>query len=336
MAYEFIIYEKKDHVAYITLNRPDRRNAISPPMQLELWDALHDFRDDPDAWVAILTGAGDRAFCAGADLKWSAENPGEPLPWKRDYRSDPERVGSAGNLPTELWKPIIAAVNGYAVGGGMEMTLHCDVIIASDNAQFGVPEIRQAGGLPGGGGMLHLPRQVPYRVAMWMILSGEFMSAEYMHSVGYVNEVVPQDRLMETAERYARTLCGNPPDSRAGRQGGGAARVGPAHRLPPNGLAVPVGRHYGAYALLRGCTGVPPRLARETKAGIPQQVAQQPLPATGEGRSEEECMTEIVQPANSRQQPPPPLGTCGCWRWGRMWESFAARCWRTWGPSSPA
>ena len=211
MGYEFIIYEKKEHLAYITLNRPDRRNAISPPMQLELWDALHDFRDDPDAWVAILTGAGDRAFCAGADLKWSAENPGEPLPWKRDYRSDPERVGSAGNLPTEIWKPLIAAVNGYAVGGGMEMTLHCDVIIASDSAQFGVPEIRQAGGLPGGGGMLHLPRQVPYRVAMWMILSGEFMSAQYMHSVGYVNEVVPQEKLMETAERYARTLCGNPP-----------------------------------------------------------------------------------------------------------------------------
>ena len=124
-------------------------------------DALHDFSDDPDVWVAILTGAGDRAFCAGADLKWGSENPGEPLPWRQNYQSDPERIGSAGNLPTEIWKPLIAAVNGYAVGGGMEITLHCDIIIASDNAQFGVPEIRQAGGLPAGAVCCTFPGRSP-------------------------------------------------------------------------------------------------------------------------------------------------------------------------------
>jgi crotonobetainyl-CoA hydratase len=211
MAYEFIIYDKKDHVAYITLNRPESRNAINPPMQVELWDALIDFREDPDSWVAILTGAGDRAFCAGADLKWRTQHPDETPPWKPNYKSDPDKVGPAGTLPTEIWKPLIAAVNGFAVGGGMEVTLNCDIVIASETAQFGVPEIRHAGGYPGGGGILHLPRQVPYKVAMWMLLSGEFMSARYMHSVGYVNEVVPPDRLAETAERYARVLCGNPP-----------------------------------------------------------------------------------------------------------------------------
>jgi crotonobetainyl-CoA hydratase len=211
MAYEFIIYEKKDRIAYLTLNRPDRLNAIDPPMQLELWDALIDFRNDPDAWVAILTGAGERAFCAGNDLRWRSEHPGEQTPWSGSYKSNPERPGPVGSLPTEIWKPMIAAVNGYAVGGGMEITLHCDIVIASEHAQFGVPEIRNVGGFPGGGGIYRLPRQVPYKVAMWMLLSGEFMPAQYMHSVGYVNEVVAPDRLMETAERYARVLCGNPP-----------------------------------------------------------------------------------------------------------------------------
>ena len=98
---------------------------------------------------------------------------------------------------------MIAAVNGYAVGGGMEITLHCDVVIASESAQFGVPEIRNIGGFPGGGGIHRLSRQLPYKVAMWMLLSGEFMSAAYMHSVGYVNEIVPSEDLMQTAQRYA-------------------------------------------------------------------------------------------------------------------------------------
>ncbi len=212
MAYEHIIYEKKeDHLAYITLNRPDRLNAIDPPMQLELWDALLDFKRDPDAWVVILTGEGDGAFCAGNDLKWRSEHPGETTPWGPNYRSDPEKPGPIGTLPTELWKPMIAAVNGFAVGGGMEITLHCDIVIASENAQFGVPEIRNVGGFPGGSGIYRLPRQVPYKVAMWMLMSGEFMSAKYMHTIGYVNEVVPAEKLMETAERYARTICECPP-----------------------------------------------------------------------------------------------------------------------------
>ena len=125
--------------------------------------------------------------------------------------SDPVRPGPVGSLPTQFWKPIVAAVEGYAVGGGMEITLHCDVVIASESAQFGVPEIRNIGGFPGGGGIHRLSRQLPYKVAMWMLLSGEFMSAAYMHSVGYVNEIVPSEDLMQTAQRYAETLCENPP-----------------------------------------------------------------------------------------------------------------------------
>lgn len=211
MGFQYLVYEKKSHVACITFNRPESRNAIHPPMQLELWDALLDFKNDPDLWVAILTGAGDRAFCAGNDLKWRSQHPEEPLPWGPNYQSNPEKPGPVGSLPTELWKPLIAAVNGYAVGGGMEITLHCDVVIASENAQFGVPEVRNVGSFPGGGGIFRLPRQVPYKIAMWMLLSGQYMSARYMHSIGYVNEVVPADRLMETAERYANILCENPP-----------------------------------------------------------------------------------------------------------------------------
>jgi enoyl-CoA hydratase/carnithine racemase len=211
MAYEFLLFEKRDHMAFITFNRPESRNAIHPPMQLELWEALRHVRQDPDAWVVILTGAGDRAFCAGMDLKWRTQHPGEPMPWGPNYQSNPHTPGPVGTLPTEFWKPIIAAVNGFAVGGGMEITLHCDVIIASETAQFGVPEIRHAGSFPGGSGMYRLPRQVPYKVAMWMLLSGQYMSAQYMHSIGYVNEVVPPDHLMATAERYARLLCDNPP-----------------------------------------------------------------------------------------------------------------------------
>lgn len=106
---------------------------------------------------------------------------------------------------------MIAAVNGYAVGGGMEITLHCDVVIASESAQFGVPEIRNVGGFPGGGGIHRITRQLPYKVAMWMLLSGQFMTSAYMQSIGYVNEVVPADKLLETAERYAQLLCENPP-----------------------------------------------------------------------------------------------------------------------------
>jgi enoyl-CoA hydratase/carnithine racemase len=211
MAYEFILYEKRDHIAYLTLNRPEKLNAVHLPMQMEIWEALIDFKKDRDAWVVILTGAGNRAFCAGMDLKWRSEHADQPTPWGTNYKSDSERVGPVGSLPTEIWKPMIAAVRGYAIGGGMEITLHCDVIIASEDAQFGVPEIRNVGGFPGGGGIYRLPRQVPHKVAMWMLLSGQFMSAQYMHSVGYVNEVVPPDRLMETAQRYAQVLCENPP-----------------------------------------------------------------------------------------------------------------------------
>ena len=211
MSNENIIYEKRGHIAYITLNRNERLNAIDPPMQRALWGALLDFKQDEDAWVVILTGAGDRSFCAGNDLKWRYENPDEPYQWDPFFRSNPDKPGPPGTLPTELWKPMIAAVNGYAVGGGMEITMACDVIIASENAQFGTPEIRNAGAYASGGGILRLPRQIPYRIAMWMVLSGELMSAQEMYRVGYVNEVVPQDKLMETAERYASILCENPP-----------------------------------------------------------------------------------------------------------------------------
>ncbi|MFL2761723.1 MAG: enoyl-CoA hydratase-related protein [Dehalococcoidia bacterium] len=214
MQFEYLTYSKESHIVTLTLNRPERLNSISPPMNLELWEALNTFREDKDAWVCILTGAGDRAFCAGNDLKWRSENPGVETPGiipGTEYQSNPKTPGPAGTLPTELWKPLIAAVHGYAVGGGMELTMHCDIVIASEDAKFGVPEIKNIGGVPGGSGILRLQRQLPYKVALWMLMSGEFMSADYMYSLGYVNEVVNKDDLLSTARKYAEILCNNPP-----------------------------------------------------------------------------------------------------------------------------
>ena len=215
MSGKFVLLENKGHIAYVTLNRPERLNAVNPPMQHELFETLNGIMADDNTWVVIMSGAGGRAFCAGMDLKWRTENPGVDAgtggPLGSGYMSDPVRPGPVGSLPTQFWKPIVAAVEGYAVGGGMEITLQCDVVIASESAQFGVPEIRNVGGFPGGGGIYRLPRQVPHKVAMWMLLSGQFMTAQYMASIGYVNEVVPSDKLMETAEKYANTLVQNAP-----------------------------------------------------------------------------------------------------------------------------
>ena len=158
MAYEFATYEKKGRIAVVTINRPERMNALHPPANFELDEIWNDFERDPEVWVGILTGAGDKAFSAGNDLRFTAE-----------HGRDMVRMAESGfgglTSRTRCWKPIIAAVNGYALGGGFEMALACDIIIAADHARLGLPEPR-VGLMAGAGGVHRLPRMIPQKIAM--------------------------------------------------------------------------------------------------------------------------------------------------------------------------
>jgi len=194
---EFIQYEKKERIAYLTINRPDVMNAINPPAAQEMARAWEDFNQDPETWVAIVTGAGDRAFSAGMDLRYRP-------PEGQDRVQFPE--GGFGGLTNprhaKVWKPVIAAVNGYCLGGGLELAMACDIIVAADSAQFGLPEARR-GILPGAGGMHRLPRQIPFRIAVGYMLTGKSMPAAEAYQWGLINEVVPAGELMAAAEKWA-------------------------------------------------------------------------------------------------------------------------------------
>jgi enoyl-CoA hydratase/carnithine racemase len=192
--YEHILYEKKGHIAFVTLNRPHRMNALHPPAHRELSDAWADYMADDDLWVAILTGAGERAFSAGSDLKYRVSEADE-----KGLRAPSRR---REHILDRCWKPIIAAVNGYAVGGGLELAMRCDILIAAEHAQFGLPEVRR-GLLADAGGVIKLPRRLPYHSAMSLILTGRFIDAQEAHRIGLVSEVVPMGELMEAAERWA-------------------------------------------------------------------------------------------------------------------------------------
>jgi len=196
MQLEFVRYEKRDHIATVTINRPEVMNALHPPANEELSGVWDDVAADPDVWVAILTGAGERAFSAGNDLKWTAQHGVPRMP-----------KGGFGGLVArdDLWKPLIAAVNGVALGGGLEIALACDLIVAADHARLGLPEPR-VGLMAAAGGVHRLPRHVPLKLAMGMILTGRHVPAAEAARIGLVNEVVPQAELIATAERWAREM----------------------------------------------------------------------------------------------------------------------------------
>ena len=196
MQLEFVRYEKRNRIAYVTIDRPEVMNALHPAANEELSRVWDDFAADPDAWVAILTGAGDRAFSAGNDLKWTALHGVPRMP-----------KGGFGGIVArdDLWKPLIAAVNGVALGGGLEIALACDVIVAADTARLGLPEPR-VGLMAAAGGVHRLPRHVPLKIAMGMILAGRQITAAEAARIGLVNEVVPQPGLMATAERWANEI----------------------------------------------------------------------------------------------------------------------------------
>jgi len=195
--YRYVLYEKKGRIAYVTINRPEVMNAIHPPALAELNAIWTDYMADDDVWVAIFTGAGERAFSAGADLKYFAEEGHE------QYLRQPEK--RTGHVLDQCRKPVIAALNGYAVGGGLEMALRCDIIIAAEHAKLGLPEPRR-GLLADTGGVVKLPRRIPFHLAMGLILTGKFISAQEAYRMGLVNEVAPMSDLMLTAERWAQEI----------------------------------------------------------------------------------------------------------------------------------
>jgi enoyl-CoA hydratase/carnithine racemase len=199
MSYEFITVEREGAITRITIQRPERMNALHPPANQELNRAFDDFQNDSQQWVAILTGAGERAFSAGNDLKFQAEQGGAAV------REGMQGVtGGFGGIHrrTDLYKPVIAAVNGFALGGGFEVVLSCDIVLAAEHAVFGLPEPR-VGLMAGAGGVHRLPRHVPYHVAMGMMLTGKRITAQQAERYGLVNEVVQLEELMPTAERWA-------------------------------------------------------------------------------------------------------------------------------------
>jgi enoyl-CoA hydratase/carnithine racemase len=197
-----ILYEKRGRVAYITINRPEARNAIDFETAQELSNAWKDFRDDDNLWISVITGAGDKSFSAGADLKSFI-----PMLTSQSQSSEQISEGGFGGITRgfECWKPIIAAVNGHCFAGGFEIMLACDLRIASENAVFGATEVRW-GIIPGAGGTQRLPRAIPLAKAMEIVLMAESITAEEAYRVGLINKVVPQSELMNEVERWVATL----------------------------------------------------------------------------------------------------------------------------------
>ncbi|MDH6140203.1 MULTISPECIES: enoyl-CoA-hydratase DpgD [Kitasatospora] len=222
-----IRYEKRDRVAHVTLDRPERRNAMDLRMHEELAYVWDDFEADDDLWLAVLTGAGDRAFSAGQDLRELAAR-------IEDGTAAPSTFGSRGKpgWPRlterfQLAKPVIARVNGHAFGGGFELALACDVIVAADTATFALPEAK-LGLIAGAGGVFRLTRQAPYRVALGHLISGRPMTAARAYELGLVNEVVPAAELDACVAAWVADILRCAPLSvRAVKQAAAAAATMP-------------------------------------------------------------------------------------------------------------
>jgi enoyl-CoA hydratase/carnithine racemase len=207
-SYEKITYEKRGRVAIVTINRPERMNAIDPQTSAEMHEAWCDFRDSDDLWVGILTGAGERAFSAGNDLVvMSQAQQGGAASTAAAFSRAPFG-GITRNF--ECWKPMIAAINGYCLAGGLEMALSCDIRVAAEHAQFGLAEVTR-GIIPGAGGTQRLPRLIPFGPALELLLSGGRFDAAWAYRYALVNHVVPADQVMPKALEIAETLCANAP-----------------------------------------------------------------------------------------------------------------------------
>ncbi len=186
-------YNKEGKIAIFTINRPEAFNSLSMQVHKELSGAMQDFQNDADLWVGIITGADEKAFSTGQDIK--------------EFHPGPIKAEDlAYNLADKIWKPFIAAINGWCLGGGLEMALTCDIRIAAEHARFGQPEIN-IGYMPGGGGTQRLTRFIPRAKAAELLLTGEPIDAQEAYRIGLVNKVVPLDQLMPTAREMAELIC---------------------------------------------------------------------------------------------------------------------------------
>jgi enoyl-CoA hydratase len=199
-----VLYEKKGAIAYVTLNRPKALNALNQQTWEDLRAAFEDARDDAEVRGVILTGAGDKAFIAGADISELANVTAIEAQNSSSYGQ------AVLDLIEDLGKPVVAAVNGFALGGGCETAMACTIRVASENAKFGQPEVK-LGVIPGGGGTQRLPRLVGKGRAMQLILSGEMISAQEAYRIGLVNEVVPAADLITRAEAILKQIFANAP-----------------------------------------------------------------------------------------------------------------------------
>jgi enoyl-CoA hydratase len=202
--FDTLIYEKMDKIASVTINRPEAMNAYNIRMRDELFQILGAIKDDPDVWVVIFKGAGEKAFCAGADLSefLTAPSPvaARQVRWERDV----------WGLFLSIPQPIIAALHGYVLGSGIEIALCCDIRIASKNARFGLPEVA-LGMIPAAGGTQTLPRTVGKSKALEMLLTDEWIDGDEAFRIGLVNHVVPEDKLLDHANAMARKIAAQDP-----------------------------------------------------------------------------------------------------------------------------
>ncbi|MFZ2920561.1 MAG: enoyl-CoA hydratase-related protein [Desulfosalsimonadaceae bacterium] len=209
-----LIYEKKDSIAYITLNRPEAQNAFDPETVVAIVSAWEDYRDDDSLRCAIITGAGEDTFSSGADLKrlipliTGVRQPETEA--DRIIQKDPMLLQKAFLRNFKLYKPVIAAINGSAIAGGMEILYSTDIRIAAEGAKFGLQEVKWSI-LPLMGSTIKLPRQIPYAKAMEIMLTGELISAEEALKYGFINKIVPKDQVMAEAERNAKIIAKNGP-----------------------------------------------------------------------------------------------------------------------------
>lgn len=202
-----LLVERKGRIAYVTLNRPERLNALTEAHWQQLADTWRMLDDDPDVWVIIITGSGEKAFCTGQDLKDVAAT--GPEAWAGEYSvENPPGLPNIYEMYTST--PSIAAINGFCIAGGLEIALSCDIRVAAEHAQFGLQEVRW-GIIPSGGGVDRLPRAMPMCIAMELLLTGQRIDAQEAHRTGLINRVVPADQVMSTAEGIAEKICGNGP-----------------------------------------------------------------------------------------------------------------------------